>query len=209
MIAQPKLYEALAADQALGDQQTAGVGEVVTYEWGGHRPVAADSPRVTVPSLAWTLRSHLARTRMTLATSDGVCFAQWRVTARPLDGYDGAQDPGAGWYLLGQGSAQTDATVVQGVPQGEWILHVHLGYAAADSALPYTSESYVRVIVGDQPALPLSRLPLLLHVGEEHEGNALLLSGQILGALDVIHFGADQWGEVSVSEMLEHGDPGG
>lgn len=159
VITQPKLYEALAADQALGDQQTAGVGEVVVYDWAGHRPVAADSLRVTVPSLAWTLRSHLARTRLVLATSDGVCFAQWRVTARPLAGYDGAQDPGSRWYLLGQGSAQADATVVQGLPQGEWIVHVHLGYAAVGSALPYTSESYVRVIVGDQLALTDPQAP--------------------------------------------------
>jgi hypothetical protein len=159
VIAQPKMYEALAANWALGDQQQAGVGEVVTYDWGAHRPVAADSLRVTVPSLAWTLRSRVAHMRLVVATSDGVCFAQWRVAARPLAGYDGAQDAGSGWYLLGQGSAPTDATVVQGLPVGEWIVHVHLGYAAVDSSLSYSSESYVRIIVGDQLAITDPQAP--------------------------------------------------
>jgi hypothetical protein len=159
LIAQPKLYEALAADQELGDQQVAGVGEVVNYDWGGHRPVAADSLRVTVPSRVWTLRLAEPLMRLVIATSDGVCFAQWRVTARPLAGYDGAQDTGSGWYLLSQGSAQTDAAVVEGLPRGEWVVHVHLVYSPSDTGLAYSSESYVGVIVGDQPALVDPEVP--------------------------------------------------
>jgi hypothetical protein len=152
-ISSPTLFDALPADQLQGDPQPAGVGQIVNYDWGGHRPVAADSLRVAVPQLNWTLRPRAARMRMVVATSTGICFAGWRVTARPLDGYDGAQDDGH-WALLGEGSAQTDATVVEGLPAGDWIVHVHLAYAPANTAPTHTSESYVRVVVGDRLAVP-------------------------------------------------------
>ena len=78
--------------------------ELVNYDWGGHRPVAADGLHVTIPDPSRALRVGRAGMRLVVATSDGVCFAGWRVTARPVQGYDGAQDPGT-WDLLGDGTA--------------------------------------------------------------------------------------------------------
>lgn len=149
-ISSPILYEALPADQFGADPPQAGVGEIVNYDWGGHKPLAAASLGVTVPALAGTLRPRAPLMRMVLATSDGVCFAQWRVTARPLLDFDGAQDSNSGWIPLGEGSAQTDATVVAGLPEGDWIVHIHLAFAPVGTTPSHASESYARVVVGDR-----------------------------------------------------------
>ena len=152
-ISRPTLSEALPVDQLSADPRPSAVGEIVNYNWAGHRPVAADSLRITVPALTWTLRPRAALMRLFLATSDGVCFAEWRVTARPLVAYDGAQESGSSWALLGEGSVQTDATVIGGLPAGDWILHIHLAFAPVGATPSHSSESYARVVVGDQLAV--------------------------------------------------------
>jgi hypothetical protein len=154
----PGMYEALPADVLRADPQPGGVGEVVNYDWGGHRPVAADTLRVTVPNLLGTLRPRAARMRLVIAISTGTCFASWRATARQLQDYDGSQDVG-GWALLGEGQAQTDATVIEGLPDGDWIVHVHLAFEAAGAGVRYSSESYVRVLVGGEVAVPARPVP--------------------------------------------------
>ena len=154
----PVLYAALPAAQLRADPQPAGVGEVVNYDWGGHRPVAADSLHATVPNLNWTLRLSVSRMRMVVATSNGICFAQWRATARTIEGYDGAQD-GGGWALLGEGVAASDAVVIEGLPEGDWIVHVHLSYEAQNATGTHTSESYFRVIVGGRIAVQPASVP--------------------------------------------------
>ena len=158
-ISRPVVYEALSADQLLADPRPSGVGEIVNYDWGGHRPVTADSLHITVPGLSWTLRPRAALMRMVVATSDGVCFAQWRVTARPLANYDGAQESGSSWALLGKGSVQTDATVIEGLPEGDWILHVHLAFAPIGATPTHSSESYARVVVGEKLAVQPPTVP--------------------------------------------------
>jgi hypothetical protein len=148
----PSMYDAAVASNQY-DPQPAAVGETVNYDWGGHRPVSANSLRVTVPQLGWTLRSRAPRMRMVVALSSGWCFAAWRVTARPLDRYDGAQDDGS-WALLGEGATETDATVVEGLPAGDWIVHIHLAYAEPNATPTHSIESYARVVVGDRLAVP-------------------------------------------------------
>lgn len=154
----PEMYEALPADLLQAQTLPAGVGETVNYDWGGHRPVSADTLRVTVPNLGWTLRPQAARMRLVIATSNGICFASWRATARPLQGYDGSQET-VGWVLLGEGQALTDATVIEGLPEGDWIVHVHLAFEAADASVKHSSESYLRVLVGGEVAVPAPRVP--------------------------------------------------
>jgi hypothetical protein len=157
-VSAPVLGEALPLEVLRIDPQPVGVGEVVNYDWGGHRPVGADTLRVTVPNLLWTLRPRAARSRLVIATSNGMCFASWRATARPLQGYDGSQDTG-GWALLGEGQAQTDATVIEGLPEGDWIVHVHLAYGGPAATTTYSSDSYIRVLVGGNVAVPAPSVP--------------------------------------------------
>jgi hypothetical protein len=140
--------------------QTVGgaAGEVVNYNWGGHRPLAADSLHVRIPDLSNALRVGRAGMRLVVATSDGTCFASWGVTARSVTGYDGSQDPGS-WEMLGDGAAAADAVVVGALPEGDWIVHIHLAYTATKEAGTYTSESYLRVVVGGRVAIPAVSVP--------------------------------------------------
>jgi hypothetical protein len=133
-------------------------GEVVNYDWGGHRPLAADSLHVRIPDLSNALRVGRAGMRLVVGTSDGVCFASWGVTARSVTGYDGSQDPGS-WELLGDGAAAADAVVVGALPEGDWIVHIHLAYTATKETGTYTSESYARVVVGGRVEIPAVSVP--------------------------------------------------
>jgi hypothetical protein len=150
----PELYEAVPLDysQAQSGLYPAAVAEVVDYSWGGHRPLAAGTLHVTIPDRRSALQLDVARMRLVVATSNGICFAAWRAAARSVSGYDGAQDAGA-WASLGEGAAEVDAVVVGGLPEGDWIVHVHLAYSITGAAATYSSESYARVVVGGHFAL--------------------------------------------------------
>ena len=141
-------------------QTSGGAGsEVVNYDWGGHRPLAADGLHVTIPDPDRALRVGRSGMRLVVATSDGVCFSGWGVTARSVQGYDGTQDPGS-WDPLGAGTAAADAVVVGGLAEGDWIVHIHLAYSSDKQPGTYSSDSYIRVIVGgSQAAIPAASVP--------------------------------------------------
>jgi hypothetical protein len=157
-IPDPDLYDALPAD-VLTDSSSSGSSartEIVDYDWAGHRPAGADGQRVTIPDLRWAMRSSFVRMRIAVATSR-LCFSSWRVTARAVRGYDGSPDTG-GWTLLGDGEAATDAAVVAGLPEGDWMIHVHLTYRGS-AAETYSTDSYARVVVAGQVAIPAANVP--------------------------------------------------
>ena len=154
----PHVYEAVPLDSNQAQMAPAAGAEVVDYNWGGHRPLAADRLRVTVPDLRGALNLNVALMRLVVATSDGTCFGEWRVAARSVGGYDGSQDAGD-WIPLGDGTAAADAVVVAGLPDGDWIVHIHLEYVAGGSASTYSLESYVRVVVGGRVDLAAAIVP--------------------------------------------------
>lgn len=157
-IGAPELYEAVPLDysQAQSGLYPAAMAEVVDYSWGGHLPLAAGKLHVTVPDRRSALQLDVARMRLVVASNG--CFASWRATARSVNGYDGAQDAGT-WASLGEGAAEADAVVVGGLPEGDWIVHVHLAYSIAGAAATYSSESYARVVVGGHFALAAASVP--------------------------------------------------
>jgi hypothetical protein len=143
----PTVSQAFEMDDLQAQQEPAAVGELVNYNWRGHQPLDAESLRVTVPPTRATLRTSPG-VRLMVDGGGGACIAEWRVSARELDGFDGGQESGNAWRELGSGKGQGDAVVVGGLTAGEWILHIHLMFGPDGSAERDSTDSYARVLAG-------------------------------------------------------------
>jgi hypothetical protein len=143
----PTVSQAFEMDDLQAQQEPAAVGELVNYNWRGHQPLDAESLRVTVPPTRATLRTSPG-VRLMVDGGGGACIAEWRVSARELEGFDGGQESGNAWRELGSGKGQGDAVVVGGVSAGEWILHIHLIFGPDGSAERDSTDTYARVLAG-------------------------------------------------------------
>jgi hypothetical protein len=141
----PSVSEAFEMDDLQAQTGQAAPSEIVSYDIGGHKPLAAGSLHVTVPPARATLRTS-PDVRLFVDGGGGACIAEWRVSALELSGFDGQQESDSTWRELGAGSGQGDAVVVGGVPAGEWILHIHLAFGPAGTPALDTIEAYARVV---------------------------------------------------------------
>ncbi len=154
---QPAIYNAVLG-AGFREANLAGpvTAAILKYEWPGYgTTLASDSAGVTTPDVAKAFRPIAARIRL-LIDSPGNCYDAWTVTARSTLGYDGAQDDG-GWTLLGDGRDYTDQAVVSGLPDGDWMIHIHLEYDKGGTA--NWTDSYARVIVGGKVLVPAVVVP--------------------------------------------------
>ena len=140
----PSFWSAFVMSDAEAQGEVAAGSELVNYRVGGHVPLSGDELRVTVPSSRAALHTSPG-VRLFIDGGGTTCITGWRVSARELEGFDGRQESGGVWRELGAGTGQADAVDVGGVPEGQWIVHLHLAYGLGGAAEQDSIEAYALV----------------------------------------------------------------
>ncbi len=140
----PMLSQAFDYSSTEAQGESAASSVLVDYRIGGRSPLNGKANRVTVPSSGQTLHVD-SGVRLFIDGGGLVCISRWRVSARPLGGFDGTQEAADAWRELGAGKGQGDAVVVGGVDDGSWIVHVHLEFGKDSEADPDALDAYARV----------------------------------------------------------------